>query len=169
MIATFPSSIQFLESSRCHIRGFRQRWSGNMVHSEGGRWFFAVEWSLLIGKETWSQHRLCVDRATSLCMVVSGHGHMRSRGQSSNYAEAMVGNGVVVWLTRAHCEMWMCVSFWRRHEVQWLNLVSEEFMTSSQSYTSRPTVNSDENEVKISAKMRHTYEARDVVNLFWRS
>ena len=40
-------------------------------------------------------------------------------------------------------------------------------MTSSQSYTSRPTVNSDENEVKISAKMRHTYEARDVVNL-WR-
>ena len=39
-------------------------------------------------------------------------------------------------------------------------------MTSSQSYTSRPTVNSDENEVKISAKMRHTYEARDVVNLF---
>ena len=56
-------------------------------------------WSLLIGKETWSQHRLCVDRATSLCMVVSGHGHMRSGGQSSNYAEAMVGNGVVVWLT----------------------------------------------------------------------
>ena len=84
-------------------------------------------WSLLIGKETWSQHRLCVDRATSLCMVVSGHGHMRSGGQSSNYAEAMVGNGVVVWLTRAHCEMWMCVSFWRKHEVQWLNLVSEEF------------------------------------------
>ena len=74
-------------------------------------------WSLLIGKETWSQHRLCVDRATSLCMVVSGHGHMRSGGQSSNYAEAMVGNGVVVWLTRTHCEMGMCVSFWRRQEV----------------------------------------------------
>ena len=34
---TFPSSILFLKSSRCHIRGFRQRWSGNMVHSEGGR------------------------------------------------------------------------------------------------------------------------------------
>ena len=84
-------------------------------------------WSLLIGKETWSQHRLCVDRATSLCMVVSGHGHMRSGGQSSNYAEAMVGNGVMLWLTTVHCEMWMCVSFWRRHEVQWLNLVFEEF------------------------------------------
>ena len=51
---------------------------------------------LAIGKETWSQHRLCVDRTTSLCMVVSGHGHMRSGGQSSNYAEAMVSNGVVV-------------------------------------------------------------------------
>ena len=29
-------------------------------------------------------------------LQVSGHGHMRSGGQSSNYAEAMVGNGVVV-------------------------------------------------------------------------
>ena len=38
-------------------------------------------------------------------------------------------------------------------------------MTPSKSYTSRPTVNSDENEVKNSAKMRHTCEARDVVNL----
>ena len=41
-------------------------------------------------------------------------------------------------------------------------------MTSSHIYTSRPTVNSDEDEVKISAKMRHTYEGRDVVNL-WMS
>ena len=40
-------------------------------------------------------------------------------------------------------------------------------MTSSQSYTSRPTVNRDENEVKkYSAKMRHICEARDVVTLF---
>ena len=42
-------------------------------------------WSLLIGKETWNQHRLCVDRATNLCMVVSGHGHMR-RGLVVNQA-----------------------------------------------------------------------------------
>ena len=40
-------------------------------------------------------------------------------------------------------------------------------MTSSQIYASRPTVNSDENEMKVSAKMCHTYDARDVVNL-WR-
>ena len=40
-------------------------------------------------------------------------------------------------------------------------------MASSQSYTSRPTMNSDENEVKISAKMCHAYDARDVANL-WR-
>ena len=35
-------------------------------------------------------------------------------------------------------------------------------------YTSRSTVSSDEDEVKISAKMRHTYEGRDVVSL-WMS
>ena len=40
-------------------------------------------------------------------------------------------------------------------------------MTSPQRYTSRPTVNRDENEVKkYSAKMRHICEARDVVTLF---
>ena len=44
---------------------------------------------------------------------------------------------------------------------------SRSSMASSQSYASRPTVNSDENEVKISAKMCHTYAARDVANL-WR-
>ena len=38
-------------------------------------------------------------------------------------------------------------------------------MASPRSYTSRPTVNRDENEVKNSAKIRHTCEARDVVNL----
>ena len=39
-------------------------------------------------------------------------------------------------------------------------------MTSPQRYTSRPTVNRDENEVKkYSAKMRHICEARDVVTL----
>ena len=37
-----------------------------------------------------------VSTELSLCMVVSGHGHMRSGGQSSNYAEAMVGDSVVV-------------------------------------------------------------------------
>ena len=35
-------------------------------------------------------------------------------------------------------------------------------------YTSRSTVSSDEDEVKISAKMRHTYEGGDVVSL-WMS
>ena len=46
--------------------------------------------------------------------------------------------------------------------------VLEEFNeTSPQGYnTSWPTVISDENEMKASAKMCYTYDARDVVNLW---
>ena len=34
---TFSSSILFPKFSRCNIRELRQRWSGNLVRSEGGR------------------------------------------------------------------------------------------------------------------------------------
>ena len=42
-----------------------------------------------------------------------------------------------------------------------------QLLKKARSYTSRPTVNRDENEVKNSAKMCHACEVRDVVNL-WR-
>ena len=61
-------------------------------------------------KETWSQHRLCVDRATS--KFTWTHETWTEKwigGQSSDYAEATVGNDVMVWFTRGYCEMWMCV------------------------------------------------------------
>ena len=34
---TFSSSILLPKFSRCNIRELRQRWSGNLVRSEGGR------------------------------------------------------------------------------------------------------------------------------------
>ena len=126
-------------------------------------------WSLLTGKGD-------MESASFVCRLryKSSHGsewtwtyEEWTGGQSSNYAETMTGNGVRLWLTRAHCEMWMCVSIWRRHKYsEWIWYLRSS-MASSQSYTSRPTMNSDENEVKISAKMCHTYDARDVANL-WR-
>ena len=152
---------------RCDVHGLRQRWCGNMVHSEEGRWLLAVGDGLsLHGKETWSQYRLCVDRTTSEWTWMY---EKWTVGQSGDYAKLMVGDGIILWLARAHCDMWMCVSCRRRHEVQWLNQVLEEFNeTSPQGYnTSWPTVISDENEMKASAKMCYTYDARDVVNL-WR-
>ena len=104
-------------------------------------------WSLLTGKGD-------MESASFVCRLryKSSHGNewtwtykKWTGGQSRDYAEAMVGNGVMLWLTRVHCEMWMCVSFWRRHEVQWLNLVLEEF--------NEITLKSDENEMKTSAEM----------------
>ena len=50
---------------RCDVHGLRQRWCGNMVHSEEGHWLLTGDGLSLHGKETWSQYCLCVDRTTS--------------------------------------------------------------------------------------------------------
>ena len=134
----------------------------------GRRTLTLCRWRWFLPMGFWRRHEASIVYVSTE-LQVSGHGHMR-RGLVVNQvttqrrwlvtASWYDSQGFIV---RCRCvsasEEGMKYSDWIWY--------SKSSMMSSQSYTSRPTVNSDENEVKISAKMRHNYEARDVVNL-WR-
>ena len=91
---TFSSSILLPEFSRCNIRELRQRWSGNLVRSEGVVDYRPLE-MVLANKER--RHGVSIvylsNRTTGEWIWTSEKWIV---DQSGDYAEVMIGSGIML-------------------------------------------------------------------------
>ena len=85
----------------------------------GNKWLTVIGWiTIVMPLDGHSIRVMSMEDHSILVMSMDGH----------------FGRDLKMWVvdievhTWVHCEMWMYVSSWRRREVQWVNLISEEIL-----------------------------------------